>query len=307
MKRHWLIIKTIVGILISITFLACSGEQEKPKTALQTDKEVETKTASKGSGPNMEWHLDKKFDLNSPAVDMVLAPDGQREFLLDEAGNLNIYKIDGTLEGTIPVGKKYNLIQPGPEPYTIFLGNRQDKAIQILTIDLIQQIDIEGSPFKGPQDAPVTLVLFTDFQCPYCARLVPVLEETLKTFPKELKLVYKNFPLRMHQYAVDAAKAAMAADKMGKFWEFHDLLFKNYSTLNKAKINAIREQLKLDKKEFEKYVNNPETIEKIGNDYRNGIEAGVRGTPALFLNGKQVKDRSVEALKQSIKKKLETS
>jgi predicted DsbA family dithiol-disulfide isomerase len=304
MKRHWFTIKTIIAILISITFLACSGEQEKPNAASQNAKEVGTKTASKGSGPNMDWHIDKKFDLKSPAVDMVMAPDGQREFLLDEAGNLNIYKLDGSLEGTIPVGRKYNLIQPGPEPYTIFLGNREDKAIQILTIDLIQHIDIEGSPFKGPQDAPITLVLFTDFQCPYCARLVPILEETLKTFPKELKLVYKSFPLRMHQYAVDAAKAAVAADKMGKFWEFHDLLFKNYNTLDKAKIDAIREQLKLDKKEFEKYVNDPKTIEKISNDYKNGIEAGVRGTPALFLNGKQVKDRRIEALKQSIKKEL---
>ena len=307
MKRHWFTIKTIVGILISITFLACSGEQETPKAAPQTGKEVEAKTASKGSNPNMEWHLDKKFELNSPAVDMVLAPDGQREFLLDEAGNLNIYKLDGTLEGTIPVGTNYNLVQAGPEPYTVFLGNRQDKTVQILTIDLIQHIDIEGSPFKGPQDAPATLVLFTDFQCPYCARLVPILEETLKAFPKELKLVYKSFPLRMHQYAVDAAKAAVAADKMGKFWEFHDLLFKNYNTLNKTKIDAIREQLKLDKKEFDKYVNDPKTIEKISNDYKTGIEVGVRGTPALFLNGKQVKDRRLDALKQSIKKQLEKS
>ena len=307
MKTHWFNIKTIIGILISITFLACSGEQEIPKTTRQADKEVETKTASEGSGPNVEWHIDKKFDLNSPAVDMVLAPDGQREFLLDEAGNLNIYKLDGTLEGSVPVGKNYNLIQPGPEPYTIFLGNRQDKTIQMLTIDLIQDINIKDSPFKGPQDAPVTLILFTDFQCPYCAQLSPSLEKLLETFPKELKLVYKSFPLRMHQYAVDAAKAAMAADRMGKFWEFHDLLFKNYNTLNKAKINAIREQLKLDKKKFEKYVNDPKTIEMISNDYKNGVEAGVRGTPALFLNGKQVKDRSVEALKQSIKKELKKS
>jgi protein-disulfide isomerase len=131
------------------------------------------------------------------------------------------------------------------------------------------------------------------------------LEEILKEFPKELKLVYKGFPLRNHQYAIDAAKAALSAHKMGKFWEFHDLLFENYNKLNKEKIDEIRTQLKLDQKEFQQYVNDPKTMEMIRSDYKDGISAGVRGTPTLFLNGKQVKNRSAEALKQSIKAELE--
>jgi len=305
MKAHLIGVKTIIITLLCVSFLSCSAKMEETNIKKQAEKQVETKTALKGSNQNMEWSVEKKIDLKSPAIDMTFSLDGQQQFLLDEEGNLNIYKIDGTLQGTIPVGKEYNLIHPGPEPGTIFLGNRQEKTVQILTIDLIQKINIEGSPFKGPQNAPVTLILFTDFQCPYCSQVGPFLEKILKEFPKELKLVYKGFPLRNHQYAIDAAKAALSAHKMGKFWEFHDLLFKNYSNLNKEKINEIRAQLKLDQKEFQRYVNDSKTMRMIRNDYKDGISAGVRGTPTLFLNGKQVKNRNAKALKQSIKAELE--
>lgn len=305
MKAHSFGVKVIIITLLSISFLSCSAENEEANVKNQAEKQFETKTALKGSNQNMEWQLEKKITLKSPAIDMTFSLDGQQQFLLDEEGNLNIYKIDGTLQGTVPVGKDYNIIQPGPEPGTIFLGNRREKTVQILTINLIQDITIEGSPFKGPQNAPVTLILFTDFQCPYCSRMGPFLEEILKEFPKELKLVYKGFPLRNHQYAIDAAKAALSAHKMGKFWEFHDLLFENYNKLNKEKIDEIRTQLKLDQKEFQQYVNDPKTMEMIRSDYKDGISAGVRGTPTLFLNGKQVKNRSAKALKQSIKAELE--
>jgi protein-disulfide isomerase len=305
MKAHSFGIKVIIITLLSISFLSCSAKKEETNVKKQAEKQFETKTALKGSNQNMEWQLEKKITLKSPAIDMTFSLDGQQQFLLDEEGNLNIYKIDGTLQGTVPVGKDYNIIQPGPEPGTIFLGNRREKTVQVLTVNLIQDITIEGSPFKGPQNAPVTLILFTDFQCPYCSQMGSFLEEILKEFPKELKLVYKGFPLRNHQYAIDAAKAALSAHKMGKFWEFHDLLFENYNKLNKEKIDEIRTQLKLDQKEFQQYVNDPKTMEMIRSDYKDGISAGVRGTPTLFLNGKQVKNRSAEALKQSIKAELE--
>jgi protein-disulfide isomerase len=304
MKVHSFGVKTMIITLLCISSLSCSAKKEETNIKKQAEKQIEAKTALKGSNQSMEWRLDKKMDLKSPAIDITVSLDGQQQFLLDEEGTLNIYKIDGTLQGTIPIGKDYNLIQPGPEPGTLFLGNRREKTIQILTIDLIQKITTKGSPFKGPQNAPVTLILFTDFQCPYCAQMGPFLEGILKEFPKELKLVYKGFPLRNHQYAVDAAKAALVAHKMGKFWEFHDLLFKNYNKLNKERIDAIRAQLKLDLKEFQEIVNDPKTMEMVRNDYTDGMNAGVRGTPTLFLNGKQVKNRSAEALKQRIKTEL---
>lgn len=256
-------------------------------------------------GAELEWEIEKKIDLKSPAIDMALSADGQRAFLLGKDGNLNVYKTDGTLEGTISVGKGFDHILPGPSPEMLFLSNRKEKSVELLTITFIQEINIEGSPFKGPENAPVILTLFTDFQCPYCAQVGPQLEEVLKEFPKDVKLVYKSFPLRNHRFAVDAAKAAIAAHNMGKFWEFHDLLFQNYSKLNKEKINEIREQLKLDQKEFEKHVNDPKTMAMVRSDYEDGISAGVRGTPSLFINGKQVKNRSTEAIKADIRAELQ--
>lgn len=255
----------------------------------------------------MEWNIEKKIDLKSPALDMALSMDGQKAFLLGEDGNLNIYRMDGTLEGAIPVGKGFDRILPGPTPDTVFLSNRQKKSVELVTLDFIYAIDIKGSPFKGPEDAPVVLTLFTDFQCPYCAQMGPFLDDILKTFPKEVKLVFKNFPLRNHQYAMDASKAAMAAHQMGKFWEYHDLIFKNYSSLSPEKFKEFRTQLNLDEKEFEKHLNDPKIQEKINSDFQNGIDAGVRGTPSLYMNGKAVKNRRPEAIKESIKLELEKS
>ncbi len=249
------------------------------------------------SAAEMEWQIDKQFNLKSPALDMALSQDGKWIYLLDENGDLNIYDMKGALEGKIPVGKGYNRILPGAEPDSVLLSNQQEQLVENLTITFVHDINIEGSPFKGPENAPVIISLFTDFQCPYCAKLVPILEEVLESFPKEVKLVYKNFPLRSHTYAVDAAKAAMAAHNMGNFWEFHDLLFKNYNQLNREKIDAIRAELKLDKKSFDQHVNDPKTLAMIRNDYRVGIDVGVRGTPSLFINGKQFKDRNPKALK----------
>lgn len=255
-------------------------------------------------GAEMEWNLEKKLDLKSPIIDMALSQDGQKTFLLDQDGNLSVYKIDGEIETTISVGKGFDHIILTPEPNTLLLSNSEKKTLESLTIDFIYDINIKGSPFKGPEDAPVTLILFTDFQCPYCAQVGPELESILKEFPKEVKLVYKSFPLRSHRYAVDAAKAALAAHKLGKFWEFHDLLFENYNKLSPDKIKEIRTQLKLDEKKFNQYVNAPETMDMIRTDYKDGIDSGVRGTPSLYLNGKQVKDRKPEALKEAIKAEL---
>ncbi len=256
-------------------------------------------------GAEMKWNLEKKLELKSPAIDMTMSYDGQKAFILDQDGNIGIYRLDGSLEGTIPVGKDFNKIMMSPEPDTLLLSNSKTKTIEILSMDFIHKINMEGSPFKGPEDAPAVLTLFTDFQCPYCAQMGPILEDILKEFPDKVKLVYKSFPLRNHRYAFDAAKAAMAAHKMGKFWEFHDLLFENYNKLDEKKIEEIREKLKLDKKEFDQHLKDPKITDMIRNDYKDGIDAGVRGTPALYLNGMQVKDRRPEALKETIKKEVE--
>ena len=133
---------------------------------------------------------------------------------------------------------------------------------------------------------------------------MPVLEQVLEKNPNQVKLVFKNFPIRNHKSAMPAAIAALAAEKQGKFWEFHDLLFKYYNRLNEQKVNEIAQQLKLDIKKFEKDRKDPRIIELIRRDILEGNQAGVRGTPTIFINGRLLRNRSPAGFQELIEKAL---
>jgi protein-disulfide isomerase len=127
----------------------------------------------------------------------------------------------------------------------------------------------------------------------------------LKKYPDKVKLVFKNFPIRGHKYAVKAAAAALAAGRQEKFWEFHDMLFENYNRLNDQKIQEIADLLGLDETEFKKQQQSPAITERIRQDYEEGIRLGVRGTPTVFINGKKVRDRSMKSMEAIIEKELQ--
>ena len=121
---------------------------------------------------------------------------------------------------------------------------------------------------------------------------MPVLEQVLEKNPNQVKLVFKNFPIRNHEFAMPAAIAALAAEKQGKFWEFHDLLFKDYNRLNEQKVKEIARQLDLDMEKFEKDRKDPRIRAMINRDLAEGNRAGVRGTPTIFINGRLLRNRS---------------
>ena len=133
---------------------------------------------------------------------------------------------------------------------------------------------------------------------------MPVLEQVLEKNPNQVKLVFKNFPIRNHKFAMPAAVAALAAGKQGKFWEFHDLLFKDYNRLNEQKVNEIAQKLKLDIKKFEKDRKDPRIIELIRRDILEGNQAGVLGTPTIFINGRLLRNRSPAGFQELIEKAL---
>ena len=133
---------------------------------------------------------------------------------------------------------------------------------------------------------------------------MPVLEQVLEKNPNQVKLVFKNFPIRNHKFAMPAAVAALAAGKQGKFWEFHDLLFKDYNRLNEQKVNEIAQKLKLDIKKFETDRKDPRIIELIRRDILEGNQAGVRGTPTIFINGRLLRNRSPAGFQELIEKAL---
>ena len=133
---------------------------------------------------------------------------------------------------------------------------------------------------------------------------MPVLEQVLEKNPNQVKLVFKNFPIRNHKFAMPAAVAALAADKQGKFWEFHDLLFKDYNRLNEQKVKEIAQQLKLDIKKFEKDRKDPRIRAMINRDMAEGNRAGVRGTPTVFINGRLLRNRTLAGFQELIEKAL---
>jgi len=168
----------------------------------------------------------------------------------------------------------------------------------------VYNIPIENSPIKGDKNAPVTIVEFSDFQCPYCAQLLPTLKEVLKAFPKEVKLIDKQYPLSFHAQTKNAAKASLAAKKQGKFWEMHDIIFENFIKLSPEKFVEFARQIGLDITKFTANYNSDKYEKQIQQDIALGNSVGVTGTPTLFVNGKQMARRSFDDFKEAINNEL---
>jgi protein-disulfide isomerase len=126
----------------------------------------------------------------------------------------------------------------------------------------------------------------------------------LEKYPKEVKFVFKNFPLDMHKFARKAAIAALAAHAQGKFWEFSHMIFESMSNLNDDRMREIAKELKLDMEKFNKSLNDPAIGMLVDRDLKDGQLAGVRGTPTVFVNGKLLQNRSIEGFQQLIDAEL---
>ncbi len=133
---------------------------------------------------------------------------------------------------------------------------------------------------------------------------MPLLEQVLENNPENVKIVFKNFPLRRHKYATKAAMAALAADGQGKFWAFHDRLFENYKQLSDQKIKDIARDLGFDMEKFEKQMKDPGILAQIRQDLLDGNQAGVRGTPTVFIGGRLLRNWSPKEFQMLIDKEL---
>jgi len=147
-------------------------------------------------------------------------------------------------------------------------------------------LPVTGSPERGPKDARITLVEFSDFECPYCSLAAPEVIAILAAYPKDTKLIYKQFPLPMHPHAPLAAAASLAANEQGKFWQMHDVLFKNFRHLSREKILELAKDLGLNMDKFTADLDSPKLQAVIKKDVADGEAAGVYGTPSLFIDGK---------------------
>ena len=260
---------------------------------------------SASSYGEVEMTIARTLTLEETPVDSALSAGGKYIFVLTDKGKVLVYNPDGKLNDTITVDKSVDSIKAGPREEILLLVSSKNKTVQVAVLEFVQEINIAGSPFKGAADAPVTIAIFTDFQCPYCARIVPLLNQVLENNKGKAKLVFKNFPLNTHQFARKAATAALAAGKQGKFWELHDRLFQNYNRLNDQVVQEQAQQLRLDMQKFEKDMSDPQIAQQINQDLQDGAKAGVRGTPTIYVNGSLLRNTSPEGFQAAIDKELE--
>jgi protein-disulfide isomerase len=147
-------------------------------------------------------------------------------------------------------------------------------------------LDLKEVPIKGPEKAKVTLVEFSDFQCPFCKRVNPTLAEIEKTYGDKVRIAFKHLPLPMHPQAVPAAIASEAARRQGKFWPMHDKLFADQQNLTDETFLRYAKELGLDEARFKKDVADPAVRAKVEADSREANTLGVNGTPGFFINGR---------------------
>lgn len=252
----------------------------------------------------LEKNLVKRHPLGKQPVDVAQSVSDGRLFVLLATGEVQIFSADGQPQELFMVGEGVTSLEVSPDGQTLFLGNSKSNELQILAIAHVQQLPVGPSAVKGDADAPVTITLFDDFQCPYCAKLVPTLDQVMAAYPKQVKVVFKHFPLSMHKFAKQAAVASIAARNQGKFWPLHDQLFANYNKLNDVKIRELAEAVGLDMTRFDQDMANPALLQEVNNDIQLGAKAGVRGTPAAYINGRQLKDRSLKGFKMMIDAEL---
>lgn len=195
--------------------------------------------------------------------------------------NQQLNRLEAELAQRLRTGAKVQIFLKEPEPP-------------------VQSISVDDDPTRGDASAPVTIVEFTDFQCPSCALMHPVIEEALKTYGNRVRLVVRDFPLSMHAQARKAAEAADAANAQGKFFEYIPMLFKNQSALDVASLKRYASDLGLDRARFDAALDSGQYATEVSHDVADGEAYGVDGTPTIFINGVRLRNITAEGLRAAI-------
>jgi len=172
----------------------------------------------------------------------------------------------------------------------------------VLGVLLVVSIFSSGFNFiKKTGKGKVTIIEFSDFQCPFCGRAQPTLKQIIQDYGDKVEIVYKHFPLSFHQYAQKAAEASECARDQGKFWEYHDILFENQNALDLTSLKKYAKDLNLDTGKFNSCLDNSEKASVVEKDFNEGLARGVDGTPTFFINNEVlVGAQPYSAFKQAI-------
>jgi protein-disulfide isomerase len=268
----------------------------KFKTALDTNKFAKKVEADSAEGMQVGANGTPTFFINGREF-VGAQPFEQFKAMIDE----EIKKADQVLSRGVKIENVYAELQkeagkapPPPPP-----GGAPEPQ------KVVTDINITGAPASGPKNAPITVIAFSDFQCPFCSRVVPTIHELEKQYQGKLKVVFKHQPLPFHNNAKIAAMASMAANEQGKFWEYHDKLFANQAALDRPSLERYAEELKLDMGKFRSALDSNKFDKYVTDDSNEGMRVGANGTPTFFINGRQVVGaQPIESFKAIIDEEL---
>lgn len=199
----------------------------------------------------------------------------------------NKARINRPIEQMMPQIKNYLANQKRAELRDgLIAGLRAKHATRILLEPVRADVDDPTSPAKGPAGAPVTIVEFSDFQCPYCSRVNPAIAQAREVYGDNVRVVFRQFPLNIHPQAQKAAEGSLCANDQGKFWELHDAMFADQRNLAVDQIKAKAAAVGLEAESFAACLDSGKYASKVAADMAAGSAAGVSGTPALFVNGR---------------------
>lgn len=205
-------------------------------------------------------------------------------------------RLQGTKEQLAARIKEYLTQQRQRQAFDDYTSTLKKKyGAEVLLKPLRVAVDSPDAPSRGPADAPVTIVEFGDFECPYCGGLEPTLEKVQKNYAGKVRLVFRQYPLNgIHPLAAKASEAAMCAKEQGKFWELHDRMYAHQDALEVDDLKKAASELGMDADRFDECVDSNRYEAAIQADLRAGEQAGVNGTPALFVNGRPVPGGAVQ-------------
>ncbi|MFL5248969.1 MAG: DsbA family protein [Myxococcales bacterium] len=256
-----------------------------------------------------------KADKDSPAIAEAIQKDNSYGQQVGANGTPSFFINGKLIAGALPFDTFKAMIdeQIAKANELTKKGVRPEKLYETIVAENVKaagstpevKVDVGNAPVLGPKNAAVTIVEWSDFQCPYCGRVEPTLQQVREEYKGKVRLAWKNQPLSFHPNAMPAAEAAMAADEQGKFWEFHDALFKRQNELGPALYDEVAKQVGLDMEKFHASIQGHKHLAQIKADMAAGSAVGADGTPTFFINGKKlVGAMPIESFKQVIDAEL---
>lgn len=234
-------------------------------------------------------------------------PDPTQEEV-DQVWESNKERIKEPKEQVEPQIREFLKRQKSQQAFAKFIEDLAEKFEVVYHLEPPRfEVAADGFPAKGPADAPVTIVEFSDFECPYCARVGSTLNQVMERFGDQVRLVFRHYPLtNIHKRAQDAAEASLCAAEQGKFWEMHDAMFADQKNLGVEQLKTIAKSIGLDAAEFDQCLDSNRQAAAVIADVRDALKAGVTGTPAFFVNGRPLTGAvAFERLAEIIDEELE--